>query len=148
MRDDEADSVFHLSLFWASCSNAGIPRLIHSLMFSVQLFLCLPLHLPPSKMPNKMSLDKVSWRVMWPNHASFFLFTIAQRGSCGPANAATLCQTNSLVLCSVNEMLKSFRQHFNSKVWIFLSVSAVKVQLSHPQSRIETASGLLRGHLW
>ena len=56
----------------------------HSLMLSVQQFLCWPRRLPPSKMPLRMVWEKLSWCVACPNCASVRLLTVARRGSCGP----------------------------------------------------------------
>ena len=46
----------------------------------------------------RMVLEKLSWHVTCPNHASFRLLTVARRGSCGPTRK--LLRTQSLVLCS------------------------------------------------
>ena len=81
MREGAADSLLHLGLFWVSCNSDGKSWLVQSLTFSVQLFFCLPLRLPPSMVPRKMVLDRVTWPVSWPNHSSFLLFSVARRGS-------------------------------------------------------------------
>jgi hypothetical protein len=36
---------------------------------SCQFFFCLPRFLPPSTVPCMMVMERVSWRVTWPNHA-------------------------------------------------------------------------------
>ena len=47
----------------------------HSLMLSIQHFLCQPRHRPPSKVPWRMVL---CWRVTCPKHASFHLLTVSK----------------------------------------------------------------------
>ena len=54
----------------------------------------------------------------------FHLLTVARRGSCGPSRKLILLPTQSLVLCSKQEMWKSFLQHLVLKAWIlFFRVS-------------------------
>ena len=71
-------------------------------------------------------------RVMWPNQESLRRFTVANRGSCFPATEFTCCLTYPCVLCSVYEMRRSCLKYFVSNAYKLLSVSAVRVQLSHP----------------
>ena len=94
-----------------SCNSNGKSCLDKSSAFSVQLFLCPPLHHPLSRAPCRMVFDTVSWRVKRPNYGSFLLSTVAGRSSRGPASVATYSRTESLVLCSVHEMPRSLRKH-------------------------------------
>ena len=43
-------------------------RDVSSLMLSIQHFLCWPRCCPPSKVPWRMVLERLSWRVTCPNH--------------------------------------------------------------------------------
>ena len=61
-----------------------VGRELYSLMLSIQHFLCRQRRRPPSKVPREMVLERFSWCVTCPNHASFRLLTVARRGSCGP----------------------------------------------------------------
>ena len=85
---------------------------------SFQHFLCRPRRHPPSKVPRRMLMERLSWRVTCPNHASFRLLTVARSGSCGPTRKLILLRTQSLVLCSKLEMWKSFLRHLVSTAWI------------------------------
>ena len=48
MEDDVADSFLHRGLSSVSWRSVGMLKVVQSRTFSVQLFLCLPLFLPPS----------------------------------------------------------------------------------------------------
>ena len=50
---------------------------------------------PPRCPDGLMVLDRLSWRVTWPNHARFRLLTVARRSSCGPARKSILLRTQS-----------------------------------------------------
>ena len=43
-------------------SSSGMAREVHSFMFSIQHFLCQPRRRPPSKVPRRMVLERLSWR--------------------------------------------------------------------------------------
>ena len=49
-------------------------------------------------------LERLSWRVTCPYHASFRLLTVARRGSCGPTKKLISLHAQSLVLCSKKEL--------------------------------------------
>ena len=100
MRDDSAGTLFQSFLQEALMSSSGMGRKFHSLMLSIQHFLCRPRRYPPSKVPWMMGFERLSWRVTRPNHASFRLLTVARRGSCGPTRKLILLHTQLLVLCS------------------------------------------------
>ena len=85
----------------------------------------------PSRVPCVTVFAMVLCRVMWPNQESLHRFTVANKGSCFPAKEPTCCLTYSFVLCSVYEIRRSFLKHFVSNACTRLSVSAVRVQLSH-----------------
>lgn len=46
-------------------------------MMMIQHFLCWPRHRQPSKVPWRMVLERLSWRVTYPNYAHFRLLTVA-----------------------------------------------------------------------
>ena len=56
-------------------------RDVHSSMFSIQHFLCRPRRRPPSRVPRRVDLERLLWRVACPNRASFRLLTVVRRGS-------------------------------------------------------------------
>ena len=84
-------------------------------------------HRPPCKVPQRMVLERLSWRVMCPNRASVRLLTVARRGSCGPTRKLILLHTQSLVSCSKQEIRRSFVMHLVSKALILFSESASRV---------------------
>ena len=51
MRDDSAEILFQSFLREALVSSSGMGRSVHSLMLSIQHFLCRPRRRPPSKIP-------------------------------------------------------------------------------------------------
>ena len=75
MRDDSAEILFQSFLQEALLSSSSMGRDAHSLMLSIQHFLCQPRHRPPSKVPWRMVL---CWRVTCPKHASFHLLTVSK----------------------------------------------------------------------
>ena len=101
MRDDLAEILFQSFLQEASVSSSGIGRDVHSLMLSIQHFLCRPRRRPPSKVPRRMVLERLSLRMTCPNHGNFPPLKVAWRGSCGPTRKLILLRTHSLDLCSV-----------------------------------------------
>ena len=66
MRDDSADILFQSFLQEALLSTSGRGRDVHSLMLSIQHFLCRPRRHPPSKVPRRMVLERLSWHVNEP----------------------------------------------------------------------------------
>ena len=90
---------FSFFLQGAIVSSSGMDRDFHSLMLSIQHFLSKPRRLP-SKIPLRMVLERLSWFVTCPNHASFRLLTVAKRFSCGLTRKLIMLRTQSLVLCS------------------------------------------------
>ena len=82
---------FH-SLTWAGistlwhgqgCPLSDMGRDVHSLTLSFQHFLCRQRRRPLCKMPWRMVLERLSWCMTHPKHASFCLLTIARRDLCG-----------------------------------------------------------------
>ena len=104
-------------------SSYGMGRDVHSLILSIQHFLCQPQHRPLSNMPWRMVLERLSWLETCPNDASFCFTTVARRDSCGPKRKLILLCTKSLVLCSKKEMWRSFLRSLVLKAWILSSVS-------------------------
>ena len=82
----------------------GLSIRVHFLMLSIQLYTCLPRLRPPSRVPWRTVLGKLLWRVTWSNQVSFLLFTVARRGSWGPASDITLARTKSLVFLTSQEI--------------------------------------------
>ena len=79
---------------------SGTGRDVHSLILSIQHFLCRPWHCPTSNVPWRMVLEMLSWRVTCLNHASFHLLTVARRASCGLPRELILLCTQWLLMCS------------------------------------------------
>ena len=69
MRDNSAN-FFQSFLQEALVSSSCMGRDVHSLMLPVQHFLCQPQHRPPSQVPRRMVLERLSWCVTYLNHAS------------------------------------------------------------------------------
>ena len=100
MRDNSAEILFQIFLQEALVGSSGMGRDVHSLMLSIQHFICWPQRRPFSRVPWMMVLQRLSWRVTCPNHASFRLLTATRRDSCGPTRTLILLRIQSLVLCS------------------------------------------------
>ena len=84
MRDDSAEILFQSFLQEALVSSSDMESDVQSLMLSILHFLCQPQCCQPSKVPCKMGLERLCWRVTHLNHASFCFLTVARRGSCRP----------------------------------------------------------------
>ena len=67
---------------------------------SIQHFLYRPRRHSPSGVPWRMVLERLSWHVIYKNHVSFHLLTVARRDSRGLLGKLILLCTQSLVLCS------------------------------------------------
>ena len=91
-----SSSLFCRRPLWAVPAWVGKSTLI----LSIQHFLPTLVSSTLNKVPWKMVLERLSWSVTHPNHASFHLLTVARRGSCGPARELILLHTQLLVLCS------------------------------------------------
>ena len=65
----------------ALVSSSCMGRDSHYLMLTIQHLRCQPWRRLPSKVPWRMVLERPSWHVTCPNHASFRLLTVAGRGS-------------------------------------------------------------------
>ena len=75
MRDDSAGILFQPFLQETLVSSCGRGRGVHSLMLSIQHFLCWPQRCSLSKMPWRTAVERLLWHVTCLNHASFHLFT-------------------------------------------------------------------------
>ena len=113
-------------------------RDVHSLTLSIQHFLCRPRRRLPSNVPWRMVLERLSWRVTCPNYSSFRLLTVARRGSCGPTRKLLSFRTQSLVLCSKQEMRISCNAdlyrplHFEPLFSCFIASATVWVRRKSP----------------
>ena len=81
-------------------SSSSMGRDVLSLVLSILRFLCRTRRRPASKVPWRMVLERLLWRVACPYHVRFRLLTDAGRGSCGPTRKLIVLRTTSLVLCS------------------------------------------------
>ena len=84
MRDDLAEIFFHSFQQKAPCEKFWHGQYVCSWILSIQHFLCWPWCCPPFKIPWRMILERLSWCVTCLSHASFGLWTVARRCSCGP----------------------------------------------------------------
>ena len=71
MRSDSAEILFQSFLLEALVSSPGMGRDVHSLMLSMQHFLCRPRRRPPSKVPRRMILERLSSSVTCPEPCKF-----------------------------------------------------------------------------
>ena len=99
IRDDVAEILFQSFPQKALMRSSGKGKNVYSLMLSIQHFLCPPRRRQTSKVSWRMVLDRLSWRVTCPNHASSHLLTVARRYSREPTRKLILLRTQ-LVLCS------------------------------------------------
>ena len=120
MREISAQILFQFFLQEALVSSSGMSRDVHSLMLSILHFLCRLQHRSPSKMPWRMVLERLSWRVTCPNHASFPLLDSFQKCFLWTHKEVELLRTQSLVLCPKYEIRRSFLMHLVSKSWTHL----------------------------
>ena len=70
MKDDSAEIFFQYFLQKAPVSSSGMGRDVHSLMLFIQVFPCRPRRRPPSKVPWRMVLERLSWHVTCTSHTS------------------------------------------------------------------------------
>ena len=89
MRDDSAKILFRYFLWEALVNSFGRGRDVHSLMLLIQHFLCQPGCHPPFKLPQRMSLEKLSWHVTCPNHASFISWQLPEKVPVSPQRSWT-----------------------------------------------------------
>ena len=147
MRDDSAEILFQPFLQEALVSSSGTGKDVHS-MLSIQHCLCWPWRHTPSKVPWRMVLERLSWHMTHPNHASFHLLTVASRGSCGPTRKLILLPTQSLVLCS-----KWRCREVSSGTWFwkpgsFFQSSSSRVHVSQSQMRMAGTKRLVELHFF
>ena len=90
-------SLSNFVLFSTALWDLANSRLVHSLMLSSHLLLCLPCLLPPFTLPCKMVLARPDKQQTCPYHCSLCLFTMVRRSLCGPIACWILAQTSSLV---------------------------------------------------
>ena len=112
---------------------------------SVQHFLCQPRHQPPSQVVLKdgfvdtvmmldmpepckyLSLDSCQKRLLWPTTRQLILFHI-----------------KSLVLCSKEEMQRSFLRHLVSKAWSLFSDCKSQLQTSRTLHGVTNSGNVLK----
>ena len=93
-----SSSLFYRTPLQAVLAWTGMSTLF--LMLFIQHFLCRPRRRPPSKVPWRMVLERLSWLVICLNHASYRLLTFAGRGFRGLKRKLILLRIRSLILCS------------------------------------------------
>ena len=76
-----------------------------------------------------MVLERLSWHMKCPNDVSFRLLKVARGCSCKPTRKFILLGTQSLVLCSKQDM-QGFLRHLVSNAWT-LSQSQQAGSMSH-----------------
>ena len=114
----------------AIVSSSGMGRNVHSSVFSIQHFLCCPRRFPPSKVPWRTVLERLSRRVTCPNHASFRLWTLARRGSCGPTRKLILLRSaRTKIAAHVMDFMSVLRQEKT------IGLVAWNTQVTHNGSR-------------
>ena len=92
--DDFTTSFLHFPPFFTDLWDLVNSSLVHSLMLSSHLFLCLPCLLPSFTVPCKMVLARPDEREACPYHCSLRLFTMVRRSSCGPIACWILARTS------------------------------------------------------
>ena len=123
MIDTSYDSERQAGLSSANLVRVGLSSLVHSFRLSAEHLTCLPRFLPPSTVPCSTVLARLLCREMWPNHASFLLFTIPYRFSCCPARTFIPLCTNSFVLRSFHEIPYMRLQHLLCRSLLIIFVS-------------------------
>ena len=78
-------------------------------------------------------MERLSWCTVCLNHASFRLWTVARRGSCGPTRKLSLLHTQWLVLCSLGTWFQNLD---------FFLESASMLHVSQPKRRMEVTRDL------
>ena len=135
MRDNLAEIFFQSFLLEALMSSSCMGRDLHCLMLPIQHFLCWPWCCPPSKVPWRIVLERLSWCVTCWNHVSFRLLTVARRGSCRPTRKLILLCTQSLVLCNTFSFPSKFKPYkslvtsillYGCEIWTLLADSEKK----------------------
>ena len=104
--DEFATIPYHLVLFSVALVELTNSILVHSLIVSYHLFLCLPL-LFPFTFPCRIVFAKPEDFETWPNHLSFCVLTRVRSLSYSPMAAWIFLQTSLLVTWSLYEMLNS-----------------------------------------
>ena len=99
IREDSAKILFQSFSQEAIVSSSGTDRDVHSLMLSIQHFLCRQRRRSPFRCPEGCFGATIMALVTYPNHASFRLLTVA-RSFCGPTRKLILLRIQLLVLCS------------------------------------------------
>ena len=102
MMDNSAEILFHSFLQEADVSTSGMSRDVHSLMLSIEHFLCQPWCCPPFKVSDRMVLDRPSRCMTRLNHVSSHLLTVTRSGSCRP--------TRKLILLCIQFETKCLRK--------------------------------------
>ena len=101
-------------------SKSGIGRDVHSLMLSIQHFLCRPRRHPPSKVPWRMVLERLSWRVTLP---------VVRRDSADPQGSGS-CSAPSRWSCAANKRREEFSSEFAKCHWLTLANTLLNQMLS------------------
>ena len=105
-RDLSAEILFQSLVREANVSSSGLDKDVHSLTLSFQHLLCQPRRCPHSKVPWKIVLERLSWRMACLNHESFRLLPVARRGSCGPTRESIFLHTSVVGLSTFTESSK------------------------------------------
>ena len=146
MRDDSTEILFQSFLQEALVSSSGMGRDAHSSMLSTQPFLCQSQHRPPSKVPRRTVLDRLSRCVTHLNQASFCLLRVARIGSCVDPLGSWSCSAPSCWSCAPNMRYGDvFSTTRLQKPGSFFpqSASMVRVSHTHTYTRLEYSKGSL-----
>ena len=126
IRDDSAEILFQSFLQEVIVSSSSMGKDVHFLMLSIQHFLCRRRR-PPSEVPWRMVLERLSWRVTCTNYASFLLLTFARIKRLlwahnGVEHAGSINAVNSVFSPYQSTCLSGtsrFRNQFKLSVFVF-----------------------------
>ena len=118
-----------------SCVNSScMGRDVHSLMLSIQHFLCQPQHCPHCKMPWRMVLERLSSIMMWdiPEPCELPSLDSCQKRFLWTRKEADLVPHPVVGLALQVGDSEKFPHALGFKTWIMISESASRVHVSQP----------------
>ena len=132
MRSDSAEILFQSFLLEALVSSPGMGRDVHSLMLSMQHFLCRPRRRPPSKVPRRMILERLSSSVTCPEPCKFPSLDSCQMRCQWTHKEVVLLRIQSLVCAPSRRCRIASSGTWYQKPGSWISESPSRVHVSQP----------------
>ena len=132
MRYNSAEILFQSFLLKVLVSSSGLGRGVHSLMLSIKHFFCRPRRRLLSKVPWRMILERLSWRVAYPETCKFPSLDTCQKRFLWTHEEVDLVLRPVVCLVLKVEDTEMFQYALGFQSWILFYRVSKQLRVSQP----------------